>query len=71
MLTKLLGALPNVVAAFIIGFVGWLVASPARAGREPAGGSRPRQRGRTGLADTVRLSRIAGTSCSSSCSSRR
>ena len=63
MLTKLLGAVPNIVAAFIIGFVGWLVAKILRglvtnllaaAGLDNVGG-------RVGLADTVRLSRIAGT----------
>ena len=30
MLTKLLGAVPNIVAALIIGFVGWLVAKILR-----------------------------------------
>ena len=63
MLTKLLGAVPNIVAAFIIGFVGWLVAKILRglvtnllaaAGLDNVGG-------RVGLAETVRLSRIAGT----------
>ena len=63
MLTKLLGAVPNIVAALIIGFVGWLVAKILRglvvnllaaAGLDNVGG-------RVGLNDTVRLSRIAGT----------
>ena len=63
MLTKLLGAVPNVVAALIIGFVGWLVAKILRglvvnllaaAGLDNVGG-------RVGLADSVRLSRVVGT----------
>ena len=63
MLTKLLGAVPNIVAALIIGFVGWLVAKILRglvvnllaaAGLDNVGG-------RVGLTDSVRLSRIAGT----------
>jgi hypothetical protein len=62
MLTKLLGAVPNIVAALIIGFVGWLVAKILRglvvnllaaAGLDNVGG-------RVGLADSVRLSRVVG-----------
>ena len=63
MLTKLLEMVPNVFAAGVIGFVGWLVAKVlqglvtnllAAAGADKAGA-------RIGLADSVRLSRLAGT----------
>jgi hypothetical protein len=63
MLAKLLGMVPNVVGAAIIGFVGWLVAKVLRglvtnllaaAGADKLGGT-------IGLADTVKISRVAGT----------
>jgi hypothetical protein len=63
MLTKLLDMVPNVFAAGVIGFVGWLVAKVLQglvtnllgaAGADKAGA-------RIGLADSVRLSRLAGT----------
>jgi len=63
MVNKALGLLPNVFAAFVIGFVGWLVAKVMRglvtnllaaAGADRAGHS-------AGLDQSVYLSRVAGT----------
>jgi len=63
MLNKVLAALPNVFAAFVIGFVGWLVAKVMRglvtnllaaAGADKAGHS-------AGLDQSVYLSRVTGT----------
>lgn len=63
MLTKLLSIVPNVFGAAVIGFVGWIVAKVLRglvtnllaaAGADSLGA-------RVGLADSVRLSRVAGT----------
>jgi len=63
MLTKFLDLLPNVFAAAVIAFVGWLVARVLRAlvtnllaaaGADRAGPS-------LGLSDSVRISRLAGT----------
>ncbi|HEX9674080.1 MAG TPA: mechanosensitive ion channel [Burkholderiales bacterium] len=63
MLNKVLAALPNVFAALVIGFVGWLVAKVMRglvtnllaaAGVDKAGHS-------AGLDQSVYLSRVAGT----------
>jgi len=63
MLAKLLAMVPNIVGAAIIGFVGWLVAKVLRglvtnllaaAGADKLGGT-------IGLADTVKISRVAGT----------
>jgi len=63
MLSKLLDIVPNVFAAAVIGFVGWLVAKVMRglvtnllaaAGADKMGSQ-------IGLAETVRLSRLAGT----------
>lgn len=63
MLNKMLALLPNVFAAFMIGFVGWLVAKVMRglvtnllaaAGADKAGHS-------AGLDQAVHLSRVAGT----------
>ncbi|HSP96786.1 MAG TPA: mechanosensitive ion channel [Candidatus Dormibacteraeota bacterium] len=63
MVDKVLDMLPNVFAAFVIGFVGWLVGKVlselvtnvlAAAGVDRAGG-------RLGLEESVQLSRIAGT----------
>jgi hypothetical protein len=63
MLAKLLGMVPNIVGAAIIGFVGWLIATVLRglvtnllaaAGADKLGGH-------IGLADTVKVSRVAGT----------
>jgi len=63
MLTRLLDMVPNVFGAAVIGFVGWLVAKVLRglvtnllgaAGADKMGGQ-------IGLADTVKLSRLAGT----------
>ncbi len=62
MIDQALGMVPNIFAAAVIGFVGWLVASVLRglvsnllaaAGADKLGGS-------LGLAETVRLSRLAG-----------
>jgi hypothetical protein len=63
MLTKLLAIVPNIIGAAVIGFVGWVVAKVLRglvtnllaaAGADKLGA-------RVGLADSVRLSRLAGT----------
>ena len=63
MLTRLLDMVPNVFGAAVIGFVGWLVAKVLRglitnllaaAGADKLGSQ-------IGLADTVKLSRLAGT----------
>jgi len=63
MVAKLLAMVPNIVGASIIGFVGWLVAKVLRglvtnllgaAGADRIGGQ-------IGLADTVKISRVAGT----------
>ncbi len=63
MINKVLGLVPNVFAAFVIGFVGWLVAKVMRglvtnllaaAGADKAGHS-------AGLDQSVHLSRVAGT----------
>ena len=63
MLTRLLDMVPNVFGAAVIGFVGWLVAKVLRglvtnllaaAGADKMGSQ-------IGLADTVKLSRLAGT----------
>lgn len=63
MLTKLLNIVPNIFGAAVIGFVGWIVAKVLRglvtnllaaAGADKLGA-------RAGLADSVRLSRVAGT----------
>jgi hypothetical protein len=63
MLAKLLDMVPNIFAGGIIGFVGWLVAKVLRglvtnllaaAGADKLGG-------RVGLAESVRISRVAGT----------
>jgi len=63
MINKVLGLLPNVFAAFVIGFVGWLVAKVMRglvtnllaaAGVDRAGHS-------AGLDQSVHLSRVVGT----------
>ena len=63
MVNKLLSLVPNVFAAFVIGFVGWLVAKVMRglvtnllaaAGADTAGH-------RAGLDQSVYLSRVAGT----------
>jgi hypothetical protein len=63
MLNKLLDALPNIFAAAVIGFVGWLVAKVLRglvtnllvaAGADKAATA-------AGLHESVRLSRLAGT----------
>jgi len=63
MLAKLLAMVPNIVGASIIGFVGWLLAKVLRglvtnllaaAGADKIGGQ-------IGLADTVKISRVAGT----------
>ena len=63
MINKVLDALPNVFAAFVIGFVGWLVAKVMRglvtnllaaAGADRAGHS-------AGLDSSVQLSRVTGT----------
>lgn len=63
MVQKVLDIVPNVFAAFVIGFVGWLVAKVlsglvtnvlAAAGVDGVGG-------RLGLEESVQLSRIAGT----------
>jgi len=63
MINKVLSMLPNVFAAFVIGFVGWLVAKVMRglvtnllaaAGADKAGHS-------AGLDQSVYLSRVAGT----------
>ncbi len=63
MLAKLLAMVPNIVGASIIGFVGWLLAKVLRglvtnllaaAGADSLGGT-------IGLAETVKLSRVAGT----------
>lgn len=63
MLDRLLGTLPNVFAAVVIGFVGWLVASVLRAlvtNLLTATGT-DRLGTRLGLNDAVKLSRLAGT----------
>jgi hypothetical protein len=63
MLTKLLDMVPNIIGAAVIGFVGWIVAKVLRglvtnllsaAGADKLGA-------RAGLADSVRVSRLAGT----------
>ncbi len=63
MLSKLLDMVPNVIGAAVIGFVGWLVAKVLRglvtnllaaAGADKMGSQ-------IGLADAVKLSRLAGT----------
>lgn len=63
MLTQLLSIVPNIFGAAVIGFVGWIVAKVLRglvtnllaaAGADKLGA-------RAGLADSVRLSRVAGT----------
>lgn len=63
MINKVLGLLPNVFAAFVIGFVGWLVANVMRglvtnllaaAGADRAGRT-------AGLDPSVQLSRVVGT----------
>lgn len=63
MLTKLLDIVPNIFSALVIGFVGWLVARVLRglvtnllaaAGADRIGTS-------VGLAESVRVSRLAGT----------
>jgi len=63
MINKLLALLPNIFAAFVIGFVGWLVARVMRglvtnllaaAGADKAGHS-------AGLDQSVHVSRVAGT----------
>ncbi|MGH8764801.1 MAG: mechanosensitive ion channel, partial [Burkholderiales bacterium] len=63
MLSKLLDMVPNVFGAAVIGFVGWLVAKVLRglitnllaaAGADKLGSQ-------IGLADTVKISRLAGT----------
>lgn len=63
MINKVLGMLPNVFAAFVIGFVGWLVAKVMRglvtnllaaAGADKAGHT-------AGLDQSVHLSRVVGT----------
>jgi hypothetical protein len=63
MINKVLGLVPNVFAAFVIGFVGWLVAKVMRglvtnllaaAGADKAGHN-------AGLDQSVHLSRVAGT----------
>jgi len=63
MLTKLLDMLPNIVAASVIGFVGWLVAKVLRGlvTNLLAAAGADKFAGRLGLAETVKLSRIAGT----------
>jgi hypothetical protein len=63
MLAKLLAILPNVVGAAIIGFVGWLLAKVLRGlvTNILAAAGADRLAGRIGLADTVKLSRVAGT----------
>lgn len=62
MIDKMLAMIPNIFAALIIGFVGWLVAKVLRglvtnllaaAGADKVGGS-------VGLSDDVRISRLAG-----------
>ncbi|MDH3288438.1 MAG: mechanosensitive ion channel [Betaproteobacteria bacterium] len=63
MITKMLGLLPNIFAALVIGFVGWLVAKVMRglvtnllaaAGADKAGHS-------AGLDQSVYISRVVGT----------
>jgi tetrahydromethanopterin S-methyltransferase subunit G len=63
MMAKLLGMVPNIVGAAIIGFVGWLVAKVLRGlvTNLLAAAGADRLAGQVGLGDTVKLSRLAGT----------
>jgi hypothetical protein len=63
MLEKLLAVLPNIVGASIIGFVGWLLAKVLRGlvTNILAAAGADKLVGEIGLADTVKLSRVAGT----------
>lgn len=63
MLTKLLDMVPNIIGAAVIGFVGWLVAKVLRGlvTNLLAAAGADRLGARAGLADSVRLSRLAGT----------
>ena len=63
MIDKALDIVPNVVAAFVIGFVGWLVAKILRGivANLLAAGGLDRVNESVGLARSVRLSQLAGT----------
>jgi len=63
MLAKLLAIVPNIVGAAIIGFVGWLLAKVLRGlvTNILASAGADKLAGTIGLADTVKLSRVAGT----------
>jgi hypothetical protein len=63
MLTKLLDMVPNLFAAAVIGFVGWLVAKVLRGlvTNLLAAAGADRMGSQIGLADAVKLSRLAGT----------
>jgi hypothetical protein len=63
MLAKLLAMVPNIVGAAIIGFVGWLVAKILRGlvTNLLAAAGADKLTGTLGLAETVKLSRLAGT----------
>jgi hypothetical protein len=63
MLGKLLDMVPNIIGATVIGFVGWVVAKVLRGlvTNLLAAAGADRLGARVGLADSVRLSRLAGT----------
>lgn len=63
MLSKLLDMVPNVFGAAVIGFVGWLVAKVLRGlvTNLLAAAGADRMGSQIGLADAVKLSRLAGT----------
>jgi hypothetical protein len=63
MLSKLLDMVPNVFGAAVIGFVGWLVANVLRGlvTNLLAAAGADRMGNQIGLADAVKLSRLAGT----------
>jgi hypothetical protein len=63
MLTKLLDMVPNIVGAALIGFVGWLVAKVLRGlvTNLLAAAGADRLGPRLGVAESVRVSRLAGT----------
>ncbi len=63
MMAKLLAMLPNIIGAAVIGFVGWLVAKVLRGVLTNllAAAGADRLAGTVGLADTIKVSRLAGT----------
>ncbi|THF61569.1 mechanosensitive ion channel [Pseudothauera rhizosphaerae] len=62
MIDEALGMVPNIFAAAVIGFVGWLVASVLRGlvGNLLAAAGADRLGGKLGLAEEVKVSRLAG-----------